>query len=508
MPVQPHQIADLGLQKSYQFRDFKGMNVTDARTAIDDTEFFWIENFIPIGKGQLALVPGRGANLTTVAVGIFNIWGFTRSDVPYLYSVNTDGSATEIRVSDGNKTTVAAAGVLTTSARLAIWKDTNILIIDPTKGYFQWDGATLTTIDAARLGIAIAVFEFRVWIVGAGANKRQITFTAPNTFSDFNGANGAGSTTLSDSAFPGQIYNLLSAVEQLWIIGGAAVDAITNVTTVSGVTSFSITNVVTNVGSTFPSSVVGFFRTFLFLSPYGQYAIVGATPQKLSDKLDGLFPLLTLGTDQPSAVGTIYNVFTVVTLVTSTDSIGGTGSARPILLCFTQGKWFLATQGTSLKWVTSVVVAGSPQMWGTDGSAVFQLFKDTATTVTYTLKTKVWDFGLWTQAKEWVRVGLEFQANMLVTPSLTLENEHFGKAQTFTTFAQNTLVFIGSGGLVLTFTGAGNNPIIWITAGLVLGKRATGGMLGHYFGLTITGTSTAFTLSAIALQIKLGGEWD
>src|SRR5215510_16167620 len=368
MPTQPRQLQDLGEQKPFQFRDFKGMNGTDSRTAIDDTEFAWLESFIPIGKGQATIVPGPGANLTTVSAGISTLWGFVLSGTPFLYSINTDGSITQIKVSDGTKTTVAAASTVTTSARLTIWKDTDILFIDPTKGYFKWDGTTFTTIDAARLGIAIETFEGRVWIVGAGANKRTITFTSPNTNNDFNPANGSGSTTLSDKAFPGQIYQLLSAVEQLWIVGGAAVDAITNVTTVGGTTSFSLTNIVTNVGSIFPSSVIAFFRTFLFLSPYGIYAIVGATPQKLSDKLDGLFPFLTFGTDQPAAVGTIFNVFVAATLVTSVDTTGGTGTSRPLLLCFTQGKWFVATQRTTLTWITSVVVNGSPQFWGTDGS--------------------------------------------------------------------------------------------------------------------------------------------
>src|SRR5262249_3645410 len=212
-----------------------------------------------------------------------------------------------------------------------------------------------------------------------------------------------------------------------------------------------------------------FLRTFLFLSPYGIYAIVGATPQKLSDKLDGLFPFLTFGTDQPAAVGTIYNVFVAATLVTSVDTTGGTGASRPLLLCFTQGKWFVATQRTTLTWITSVVVNGSPQFWGTDGSGVYQLFKDTATAVPYVLKTKLWDFGAWPQIKELLRVGMEFTSSMVVAPSLLTENEAVSLPQAFTPLG-TSFTWTGLGGGTVTWTGPGGATLTSVTRARALGK--------------------------------------
>src|SRR5262249_21209801 len=162
------------------------------------------------------------------------------------------------------------------------------------------------------------------------------------------------------------------------------------------------------------------------------------------------------------------------------------------LLCFAQGKWFLATQRTNLTWITSVVVNGSPQFWGTDGTAVYQLFKDTATTVPYVLKTKLWDLGNWTQIKELLRVGMEFTASQSVAPSLTIENEVLAQPQAFSAFG-TAFLWTGSGGAAFTWTGLGNAVFIWIHAGLFLGKISTP-MLGHYFGLTLRGTEMSWTL--------------
>src|SRR5262249_61595858 len=110
MPTQPRQLQDLGEQRPFQFRDFKGMNATDSRTAIDDTEFSWLEGFIPIGKGQVTIVPGPGANLTTVSAGLSTLLGFLISWTPGFLSIKTHGEVTHIKDPHGMKEVVDAYG--------------------------------------------------------------------------------------------------------------------------------------------------------------------------------------------------------------------------------------------------------------------------------------------------------------------------------------------------------------------------------------------------------------
>ncbi len=497
-------------QQTLQLRDFKGANLTDTRTSIDDTEFAFLENAIPIGKGNLKLVPGSTVLLANVTSStIVTMWGFnmtTRGNTSaVLLTVNADGSMNQVEVSESGgvntNTIIAPINTVTTDCRLTIWKDNPVLIEDPKKGYFEWAGSTtVQVIDANKTGRDVAVFEGRAWLL---TGSRTYTFSEPNHYADFTAAGGAGTATLTDSAFPGKVTRLLSALEQLWVVGGGAVDAISNVQTAGGVTTFSTTNIVSSVGSTFPSSVSSFFRTFLFLTPYGIYAIVGATPQKLSDKLDGLFPALNLGTDAPSAVGTVHNVFVWCVLVTYNDPAVG---LRPILLCFTQGKWFIASAGT-ITWLTSLIVNGIPEIFATDGKIVFRMFGSNSAAVTYLIKSKLFDFGDSTQMKEWIRFGLELQSDNVVTPLVTIENEIPALSANLNLTAANTIVFTGLGGVPIVFVGAG--PITWVTTGLQLVRNAEGiEQFGQYLGYSIQGSEAVWTLSATAMEVKPGGKWN
>lgn len=497
-----------GAQQTIKLRDFSGVNVTDTRTSIADEEFAWLENAIPVGKGNLRLVPGSGTILATVSAGITSMWGVvlrTGSNTSSLIlTVNNDGSMNQVDASSGTNTVIAAAGTVDSQARLTMWKDNPVLIISRTKGYFQYTGSqTLLAISTTLIGTDIAVFSGRAWIVTGAQPTRNRQFSAPNEFDNFTAASGGGTSALTDAAFPGPIHRLLSALEQLWQVGPGAVNAISNVATTGGVTTFSDTNIVSNVGSTFPSSVTSFFRTFLFLTPYGIYAIVGATPQKLSDKLDNIFPDLSLGTDAPAAVGTVHNVFVWAVLVPYTDPDLG---LRSLLLCFTAGKWFFAAAGTTLVGLTSVLVNALPQMFTSNGTQIFRLFSRETEPVTYKIQSKLYDFGDSTQMKQFNRFGLELQSDNVVQPLVTIENELPSDDQNVSITTQNTITFTGLGGAVITFVGVG--PITWVATGLQLARNATGiQMFGNYLGWTIQGSEAVWTMSAAQMEVIPGGKW-
>lgn len=559
--------------KTIGWRDFGGVNMTAVRTAIEDKEWAWLENAIPIGGGNVKLVPGidplttSGAALPTT---LSRMYGFVLLGDSVQMVIGADGSIVEVNVETGVVTAVAPAATVTVNARMTIWEDTTILIIDST-GYFFWDGTTFvtagatktgdthttTTVDdiastaglfvgmpvsgsgipagtliasvaansitlsaaatttvndvtltfgTAKTGSAIAVFEGRVWIKTA---RRTIEYSAPTTFADFALTHGAGSTVLTDSVFVGSITNLIAALQQLWIIGEGAVNAISNVQTTGTplATTFNNTNIVSSVGSNFPGSVSTFFRTIVFLTQYGIYAIVGATPQKLSDKLDGLFPDLTLTADCAHALGTVHNVFIWSVLVPYVPSPTGVGSSRSLLLCFAQGKWFFASE-TDLAWVSSVVVNGQPTIWGTDGETLFQLFADPAVPVAYTLKSKLFDFGDSTQQKLLNRLGLELFSENVVSPTVTVENESAGRALALVGSGGNAVTWMGSG--IVTWTGSGGATVTWANPGLQLIRegKSSSTIRGQYLGLTLSGTEPVWTLSALSMEVRAGGKWN
>ena len=503
-----------------QYRKFRGQNNTDSRVAIEDDEFFWIENAVTVGNGAIQITPAAASALVTPGVAPATIWGFTltKAGTPtaVLIVVHTDGSMSEVNATSGATVAIGGAGTVSTAAHLSIFRDGPILIIDQTTGYKQWSGGgVLTVVDAAKTGVGIASFEGRVWI--ARSATRTIEFTAPNSSTSFVAGDGAGSTIITDEAFTGVLRAMVSALEQLWILGDSAIEAIANVTSTGTspnvVTTFSVTNIVTGLGSNVGAANAGYFRALTFQSPVGTYALSGVTPQKLSDKLDGMFPALTLG-ESPFAIATVQNLLVLCILVTYTQSMApqlptpasGSASATKLLLCFTQGKWFVSTQG-DLVWITTLIRNGVSEAWGTDGTTIYKLFGgDTDDEVTYKIQSKLYDNGLATDGKQALRFGFEYQATESVEPTITLDNESASQTATVETFG-NALTIINGSGVPLTLRNAVNAELLLIAQGLVL-VRTRAEMYGRYLGWTVAGDDAPYRIQAFQMQLAGTGEWD
>ena len=59
-------MASAEQKKSYQvIKAFKGLNTKANRTAIDKDEFSWLENAMPVGSGNMRIIP-TSSNVTTV----------------------------------------------------------------------------------------------------------------------------------------------------------------------------------------------------------------------------------------------------------------------------------------------------------------------------------------------------------------------------------------------------------------------------------------------------------
>ncbi len=475
--------------KTVEFRRWRGVNLTDARTDIEDEEFFWLENAVTVGKGSAQIVPGPGAAVATLAQGIATLWGFVLNGAAVMIAVGKDGSLTQV-TPGGATTVIRGAGTVSTAAHLAIWQSSPILILDPQFGYMSWDGVTFTVISATQKGNGLAVFEGRVWLF----LNRTITVTSPNTFNDFNPANGSTSAIITDEAFPGNVNALVSAA---------------------------------------PNSVIGYLRALTFLAPFGVYALSGVTPQKLSEKLDQMFPALTLTGDVPAAVGIVQSLPCLVFLVTYTQALApslpipanGVTTGTQLLLCFTQGKWFFASQGPRLQllappeqpppptimgpgptWITTVIVNGVSQIWATDGTVIYQCFGGTpADNVPGKIVSKFYSFGPSTTMKQALKAGFEYQAsrpipNAVLTIDSNLRQEPVAIAQ------GNVITFTDTGGGVIQFLNAAGQPINFVAQGLVL-TRTLSNVFGHYLGWTYTFNDPPHRVQAVQLEYVPSVDW-
>jgi len=171
---------------------FGTLNTKAKRTSIDDNEFAWLENMIPIGDGNLRALYDNGASIYTPGVGrtIVLSFPFNLAAVSYWAVFLDNGTAVQVRQSDGATTTITAtANTFRCTASFTPgccqWGSKYLLIVvddsvlGATNGYFIWDGTSL---------------------FGAGSLQPQVTITAAGAgytsapTVGFSGGSGSGAT--------------------------------------------------------------------------------------------------------------------------------------------------------------------------------------------------------------------------------------------------------------------------------------------------------------------------
>ena len=143
--------AKIGFAPGFEYgglEDFKGINTRARRPAIDNDECSWLENLMPIGKGNMRALYGEGATLYTASGGKTIVYAasYNIGQTDYDFYTLSDGTAVQVRISDGAVTTITAtpnlfytAGNLPSITQFGI---SGILIVTQavTDGYFAWDG--------------------------------------------------------------------------------------------------------------------------------------------------------------------------------------------------------------------------------------------------------------------------------------------------------------------------------------------------------------------------------
>jgi len=140
-------------KKSYAvIKNFKGLNTKANRTAIDEEEFAWIENAMPIGFGNIKIVPGQSA-LTSgnTAVNFGNtVTVLTSANInvsDYLLAFESNGRAQYYNLTSSTLGNVANASTFSGSGiTTAQYNNERVLIGDPSKGLYNWDGNTVVSI--------------------------------------------------------------------------------------------------------------------------------------------------------------------------------------------------------------------------------------------------------------------------------------------------------------------------------------------------------------------------
>jgi hypothetical protein len=140
-------------KKSYAvIKQFKGIDTKANRTAIEKDEFYWLENAMPVGSGNLRITPqsttvnNASGNAVVFSNAVTYLTGANITD-DYLVAAESNGAMQYFDLTSLSGGNIAAAGTFTGSGiSTAQYQNTNLFIGDPVKGLYEWDGGNLVAI--------------------------------------------------------------------------------------------------------------------------------------------------------------------------------------------------------------------------------------------------------------------------------------------------------------------------------------------------------------------------
>ena len=154
-------MASAEQKKSYAvIKQFRGIDTKANRTAIEKDEFYWLENAMPIGSGNLRITPQssyvtNSANATVVFSNTVSYLTSVNIQDDYIVASETDGRMEYFDLNTKAFGNVATAGTFSASGvSAAQYQNTNMFIGDPVNGLYEWDGGNLVSIGSvAVIGI-------------------------------------------------------------------------------------------------------------------------------------------------------------------------------------------------------------------------------------------------------------------------------------------------------------------------------------------------------------------
>lgn len=493
--------------QTHVFRDFGGINTQAKRQAIQQNEFAWLENLMPVGHGNLITVPARSAPLNTVPTGLcYYMKAYNISNVSYMFMASTSGRAYQVLLDAPYTRTEIKTGAgpnfAVSGLQIAQWKNERIVIADPVTGLWDWNGATLTldagTTSAPAAITCIETFSGRVW----ASFGRNLYFSAPGSYTDWQLASSGGVVIITDQTLHSNITQLISANNFLYFAGSDSINVIGDVSVNSlGVTIFSNTNLTAMVGSEFALSFIPYYRQVWLANKSGVYALSGATPHKVSDALDGIVQITDFTTPISGAVVMLKNILCAVFLFQYIDPVAG---LRPLLALYFNKKWFVASQGAALKLIAGGQNSGLANLYATDGTSLWQLFGDVNTSVTWTLKTAFWDLKDIIKTKAAMMSGFEIDTQIQSgTVQFNIDRlfnqPPYVDTQSYNVPVGATLIWINDAGTTVPWTNNAGFTVEWSGPGYLMNMQ-DGSQFGKYLGVTMSASDVIATLSSVIMR--------
>lgn len=259
----------------FSFEDFAGLNTKAKRPSIDDKEFSWIENWLPIGAGNLRTLWAEGSTLYSAAKTIIYTYPYNFGSDNYIGVFYSDGTADQV----SNPTITPAESLPFLLGKLSAPAGTPPVItpISSVPGAFYLPGVSTALPQAVQWQAKYLVIVstntnnanggYNIWdgtnLFGAGTLAPEITITSPGSgytsepnMTPFGGSgSGAafsstvdlptGTVTKGQVTNPGSGYKATDTVQILFSGGGSDTSAAAGpavLSTENGVSGITLIN--------------------------------------------------------------------------------------------------------------------------------------------------------------------------------------------------------------------------------------------------------------------------
>lgn len=376
--------------------------------------------------------------------------------------------------------------------------DTITATISPAPGG-TGSGATATAIPWPQFTLnptTLAVYQGRVWLAGG----RTMTWTGTSGYDDAKAANASGSTILSDADLVHSITALRGLNNFLYIFGDNSIKQIGTISVSGSATVFTIVTLSSDQGTTFPQTVLSYNRLILFANKVGVYAIFGASVEKISAQMDGIFQNIVFDQPLQAALNDINNIHCYMVLADYNDAVKNI--TRTIFMVFMNKKWFLVSQGNGINVCVTVPVAGLLRTYASSGNDITQILADPTVGVPIRIQT-----ALSADKKPYIQKrALRYLATLTEqgsspsqTIAITIDTENGSFEQDFsislvTTWVNNAMVTV-------PWTNASGGVVTWAGVGNVIQREPAVGT-GIYLGMTMTGTFVKLTVANLVLEYQ------
>lgn len=446
----------------------------------------------------VTITGGGGSGATAIADIVTFKKGTVTVAVTNGGSGYTNASNTVVTISGGGGTNAAGTAVLSGG------QIQSVLMTNPGSGYTNTANITVTITggggtNAAATGVintsqlsGVQSFSGRVWL----SYGRTIAYSAISSYNDFTSVS-AGTQVLTDSTLHGNIEQILSANNYLYIFGDDSINTFSDVrVTNTGNTLFVNTNVSASVGTKRPNAIFPYFRSILFLNDYGVYALVGATTSKLSDALDGVFPDIDFTYPITAGQVLINNILCAAFNFRQNYY----GSMRYVQAVFFEKKWFFTSQGDTLQYVTSVPSGGVISLYGTDNNVLYKLYSNSSAATNSTIQTALNAMGDPIRDKQALKIGIEAILASSASFNVTIDSEN-NSSPVYTLL--NAITWYNNSGSTVSWLNNGSNAVTWYGgAGYALYKTDAQ-QWGKYLGMTVTSSDPGITISGFQYEHEL-----